>query len=269
MVIGDGCRVGIVGSRRRLDRRSVAGFVNGVPSSCLVVSGGCRGVDAWAVEAARARGMQTRELRPQLAGARNYGEISQRYYDRNQRIVEASDVLVAFVAPDRTGATEDTIRRARQKGIPVQIMADITMTGNKGGRPPHTPTADSRKIVKAMAIARIDQDTIAAAIGVVRDTLKKHYEPELTTSRAVANAKVVANLYRQATRDSPQAIPAAIAWVKMQMGWSDRPPAVEAPGKKQVQAAEAAAIAAGGDDEWGDDLTPPTSARQRTSAFSN
>jgi hypothetical protein len=46
---------------------------------------------------------------------------SNRYYARNQVIVTDSDRIIAFVAPDRTGGTEDTIRRAERAAKPVEV----------------------------------------------------------------------------------------------------------------------------------------------------
>jgi hypothetical protein len=43
------------------------------------------------------------------------------FYRRNQRLVDDSDRVIAFVAPDRTGGTEDTIRRATRAGKPVEV----------------------------------------------------------------------------------------------------------------------------------------------------
>ena len=42
----------------------------------------------------------------------------------NQRIVDDSDRVIAFVALDRTGGTEDTIRRAERAGKPVEVTGD-------------------------------------------------------------------------------------------------------------------------------------------------
>jgi hypothetical protein len=42
-------------------------------------------------------------------------------YARNQAIVDASDRIIAFVAPDRAGGTEDTVRRAERAGKPVEL----------------------------------------------------------------------------------------------------------------------------------------------------
>lgn len=47
-------------------------------------------------------------------------QAAERFYARNQRIVDDTDLVIAFVAPDRTGGTEDTIRRAhRTEGLAV------------------------------------------------------------------------------------------------------------------------------------------------------
>lgn len=119
--IPQGTRIGIVGSRRRTDRQSVVDFVNSLPVGSVVVSGGCHGVDSWAASAARQRGLVVREFRPDFAGFEtlSYPEKCQRYYERNLRIVQNSDVIHAFVASDRTGGTENTIQHANKLGIPV------------------------------------------------------------------------------------------------------------------------------------------------------
>jgi hypothetical protein len=114
-------KVGIIGSRRRTDRAAIEACVAELDSETVVVSGGARGPDRWAVEAAQQRGMSVVVLPPQLDLVRTYGEAVLAYHGRNQRIVDASDRLVAFVAPDRKGGTEDTIRRAMRAGKKVEI----------------------------------------------------------------------------------------------------------------------------------------------------
>jgi hypothetical protein len=42
-------------------------------------------------------------------------------HGRNPMLVDDSDMVIAFVAPDRTGGTEDTIRRAVRAGKPVEV----------------------------------------------------------------------------------------------------------------------------------------------------
>lgn len=50
-----------------------------------------------------------------------YYQAAQRHYDRNQRIIDDCDRVIAFAASDRTGGTEDTIRRAGRAGKPVEV----------------------------------------------------------------------------------------------------------------------------------------------------
>ena len=97
-------------------------LVRALPAGSVVVSGGCRGVDRWAAEAARARGLEVLELLPDLAGVKSRGQAASRFFARNKRIVDAADVCVAFPAPDRKGGTENTIAHAHAKGIPVRLL---------------------------------------------------------------------------------------------------------------------------------------------------
>jgi predicted Rossmann fold nucleotide-binding protein DprA/Smf involved in DNA uptake len=114
--------VGIVGSRQRQDRESVRKLVNSLPTDIVVVSGRAPGPDLWAEQAANARGLQTLIFPPDFAGAITGGQRTRRYHRRNQMIIDTVDELFAFVSLERTGGTEDTIRRAQRKGISVHIM---------------------------------------------------------------------------------------------------------------------------------------------------
>ena len=114
-------RVGIVGSRRRTDRKAVEACISQLAVETVVITGAARGPDRWAEEAARARGLVVVVHKPDLDGALTRWQASDRYYARNQRIVDDSDMIIAFVAPDRTGGTEDTIRRAVRAGKPVEV----------------------------------------------------------------------------------------------------------------------------------------------------
>ena len=58
---------------------------------------------------------------PNLDGPVTRWQIADRYYSRKQRIARGSDLVVAFVAPDWSGATEDTISRAKRAGKPVEV----------------------------------------------------------------------------------------------------------------------------------------------------
>ena len=114
-------KIGIVGSRRRTDRETVEAVISGLPSGTVVITGGASGPDRWAEQAARARGFEVVLHMPDLAGIRTRWQTADRYYARNQRIVDDAEMIIAFVAPDRTGGTEDTIRRALGRGKPVDL----------------------------------------------------------------------------------------------------------------------------------------------------
>ena len=119
--------VGIVGSRRWKDRSAIESLVNTLPPYATVVSGGARGVDSWAVEGARARGLLVKEFLPDLPSNGGHpSEYTQAYYARNRQIAEYADVIYAFVAPDRKGGTENTIKHANEIGTPVNIINEDT-----------------------------------------------------------------------------------------------------------------------------------------------
>lgn len=114
-------RYAIIGSRRRTDRQTVIDYVQRLPADSVIVSGGAAGPDTWAEEAADLRGLAKLIHRPEKNAARSRWEATRAFYDRNQRVVDDADVVIAFVAPDRKGGTEDTIKRARKKGIEIIV----------------------------------------------------------------------------------------------------------------------------------------------------
>jgi hypothetical protein len=64
---------------------------------------------------ARAGGLVEHPERPQVVDVTTY-------YLRNQDVVDAADELLAFQVNASRG-TQDTVDRARQKGIPVEVFA--------------------------------------------------------------------------------------------------------------------------------------------------
>jgi predicted Rossmann fold nucleotide-binding protein DprA/Smf involved in DNA uptake len=115
--------VGIVGSRRWKSRAAVETLVNTLSPNTTVVSGGARGVDSWAAEFARKRGLKVIEFLPVLPSNGNpRWEYTKAYHARNRQIAEHSHVVYAFVAPDRKGGTENTIKHAEDLGVPVNII---------------------------------------------------------------------------------------------------------------------------------------------------
>jgi hypothetical protein len=114
-------RIGIVGSRSFPQLKLVEWFVRDLPMGVTIVSGGASGVDSAAVEYARRRGLETKVHPPDLAGCKEKYEFTERYYARNQMIVDDSNLVVAFTEKD-SGGTWDTIKRARKAGKPVKII---------------------------------------------------------------------------------------------------------------------------------------------------
>lgn len=119
----NGKLIGIVGSRRRnrpddyfLLRRSFdLVYVKGD----AVVSGGCKtGADFWAECICRGLGIKPLLHKPEFD---RYG-IPQCYFERNTLIARDCSVLLAVVASDRTGGTEDTVRKALGFGKRVWLV---------------------------------------------------------------------------------------------------------------------------------------------------
>lgn len=120
-------RVAIVGSRRRRDYKPVERLINELdPAVDVVVTGGAEGVDSVAERLAGVRGIPVTVHLPDLSCLESspYFEVVKRYYARNERIVLDADEVHAFVALDRKGGTENTIRWARKYGLPLFIYPE-------------------------------------------------------------------------------------------------------------------------------------------------
>lgn len=113
--------IGIVGSRRYTDKEKVNTLVDALSTRHTIVSGGCRGVDTWAIERAKSRGMKTKEILPVLDDCNTRYQVVEAFYSRNKRLVDECDCIFAFVAKDRKGGTENTIKWAEKAGIQVFI----------------------------------------------------------------------------------------------------------------------------------------------------
>lgn len=103
--------------------------------------------------------------------------------------------------PVRPGHQKSNRRTAeRDKGSPSNRRAD-----GLGSRPQFNPTDEQRNIVTVMVAGGIQQEEIAAAIGISKPTLAKHFKTELKHGLARANAQVVAHLFKQ-TKDNVRAV---------------------------------------------------------------
>ena len=112
-----GRRVAIVGSRRFPDVSQVEGYVESLPPGTRIVTGSASGVDAAATRAARRRGLGVQVVGASFEEARDGAAAAQ----RNQRLVDACDVLVAFWDGASAG-TRSTVERALDSGREVHVF---------------------------------------------------------------------------------------------------------------------------------------------------
>lgn len=91
-------------------------FVRALPAGTVVVSGGARGVDSWAAEAAIERGLETFVFQADWDRHGNRaGPL------RNAEIVAHSDRVVAFWDGKSRG-TLNTVLLAKERGLPILIF---------------------------------------------------------------------------------------------------------------------------------------------------
>ena len=124
-------KIGIVGSRKRSfnkdgtvnkeTKKEVEDLINSIDVDDTIVSGGCKGVDSFAIDYAIKRGMDTHVYPPFIYDTMTYGEMTQEYYRRNREVVDSCDKLYAFISKDmiKKGGTWYTVEYARKKGKPV------------------------------------------------------------------------------------------------------------------------------------------------------
>jgi len=108
-------RVAVVGSRDFPKLSWVREFVDELPDTTVVVSGGARGVDRAAEVAAAENDLRVESLQPDWSAGRGAGLV------RNSDIVARADIVVAFWDGASRG-TMDTVGKAREAGKPVWVI---------------------------------------------------------------------------------------------------------------------------------------------------
>jgi hypothetical protein len=116
-------KIGIVGARKYRDRQSVLDLVMSLPPDATIITSSCKGVCTWVKGAAEERGMKVIVFAPDLENIRAWFDIPKRYYQRNKEMVEACDLLHAFISEEDgfIGGTKFEVEYAVSLGIPVQI----------------------------------------------------------------------------------------------------------------------------------------------------
>jgi predicted Rossmann fold nucleotide-binding protein DprA/Smf involved in DNA uptake len=99
----------------------VSDYVNSLPPRASIITGSASGVDAAATKAARARGIAVQVM----PAAFDELADSKKSDARNQRLVDACDVLVAFWDGTSKG-TRNTVDRALDSGKEVHVFRSIS-----------------------------------------------------------------------------------------------------------------------------------------------
>jgi len=115
--------IGIVGARKYQDKKSVLDLVMSLPADAIIITSSCKGVCTWVKEAAEERGMKVTVFAPDLENIRAWFDIPKRYYLRNKEMVEACDLLHAFISQEDgfTGGTRFEVEYAVSLDIPVLL----------------------------------------------------------------------------------------------------------------------------------------------------
>jgi predicted Rossmann fold nucleotide-binding protein DprA/Smf involved in DNA uptake len=110
-------RVAIVGSRHFSEPDRVTDYVSSLPARASIITGSASGVDAAATKAARAKGMPVQVMPASFEEASDASKSAA----RNQRLIDACDVLVAFWDGSSKG-TRATVERALDSGKEVHVF---------------------------------------------------------------------------------------------------------------------------------------------------
>jgi len=109
--------VGIVGYRKYTNYDQFQKLVDDLKlDTGLIVSGGCVGTDTMAEIYAHKKGIPLIVHKPDW----DKHTSKKAYLERNSLIVNDSDYLIAFLSPQSRG-TQDSIRKAKLKNIPIKI----------------------------------------------------------------------------------------------------------------------------------------------------
>lgn len=82
------------------------------------------------------------------------------------------------------------------------------------------PTAEQRRMARAMSGLGLPQDQIALLLEIDPKTLRKHFRDDLDRGMAEANVKVGQTLFSMATTGNNVA--ATIFWMKARAGWREK-----------------------------------------------
>ena len=77
-------------------------------------------------------------------------------------------------------------------------MTEKPKRSSKGGRPQYRPSLEERQTVEEMKFVGESDSTIARALGIDPDTLRKHFADEIADGHAQRRKEVIGLLFRSA-----------------------------------------------------------------------
>jgi hypothetical protein len=115
-------KIAVVGSRDFKDKLRVRAWLSKLiwPGDELV-SGGARGPDRWAEGWAGENGIRMTIFHPDWSVGKHAGFL------RNTQIVEHADCVISFW-DGISGGTQDTMKKAEKKGIPLLVIFETDHT---------------------------------------------------------------------------------------------------------------------------------------------
>lgn len=132
-----------------------------------------------------------------------------------QRRQLAAHLSVAYMISMESGKTEPPKLR---RGCPPGAGTTTPAHGGRIGQPAYKPTAEDRANVRAW-VKITNADTIAAKLGISRDTLDKYFKDELAEGRFEAVAAVGGKLLEKALRGDKTSM---IFYLRTQGKWNTR-----------------------------------------------
>jgi hypothetical protein len=96
----------------------------------------------------------------------------------------------------------------------TQLDPSLTL----GGRPEHLPTDQTRALVTLMAGMGANETDISHVIGISRNTLRKHYGPELASGPAKMDYHVYGAMYKAISRGKTDMIK---LYLERRKGWKE------------------------------------------------
>lgn len=127
-------------------------------------------------------------------------------------------------------------------------MTENPKTLRKRGRPAYRPTLEDRQIVEQMKFCGESDNTIARALGIDPDTLRRHFVDELADGHAQRRKEVIGLLFTAARNGNVAAVK-KLEEMGRAAGAAEavkaREPKAASVGKKEERQAAAEAVAAG------------------------